>query len=168
VRIHSFGYNANWATWLKSPVDIHAFGQSLVEELRSDPKIHNQDSRIVLIGHSMGGLVIKKACVLSKTNPDYIDIAGRLHSLYFLGTPHRGSNLAGVLNNFLRLSGSGRRAYVSGLEAKSESIRILSDSFRIHYAGIHLHTFYESQPTPPVGMIVDQESATLGKSGSRR
>jgi hypothetical protein len=116
----------------------------------------------------MGGLVIKKACVLSKTNPDYIDIAGRLHSLYFLGTPHRGSNLAGVLNNFLRLSGSGRRAYVSGLEAKSESIRILSDSFRIHYAGIHLHTFYESQTTPPVGMIVDQESATLGKSGSRR
>ncbi|KAI4689374.1 uncharacterized protein J4E88_002726 [Alternaria novae-zelandiae] len=167
VRIHSFGYNANWATWLKSPVDIHAFGQSLVEDLRSDPKINNLDSRIVLVGHSMGGLVIKKACVLSKTNPDYSDIANRLHSLYFLGTPHRGSNLAGVLNNFLRLSGSGRRAYVSSLQAKSESIRILSDSFRIHYAGIHLHTFYESQPTPPVGMIVDQESATLGYAEER-
>src|SRR6266566_9853783 len=59
VRIHSFGYNANWATWLKSPLDVHAFGQSLVEELLSDPKVKGQDTPIVLIGHSMGGLVIK-------------------------------------------------------------------------------------------------------------
>lgn len=162
VRIHSFGYNANWATWLKSPVDVHAFGQSLVEELRSDPKIHGQNTRIILVGHSMGGLVIKKACILSKTNPSFGDIGSRLDSFYFLGTPHRGSNLAGTLNNLLRISGSGRRAYVSGLETKSEMIRVLNDEFRIHYSGIHLHTFYESLPTNPVGMIVDIESATLG------
>lgn len=162
VRVHSFGYNATWATWLKSPLDVHAFGQSLVEELLSDPKVKGQDTPIVLIGHSMGGLVIKKTCILLKTNPEFAHLAKRLHSFYFLGTPHRGSNLAGVLNNLLRVSGSGHRAYVSGLETKSEMIRGLSDGFRVNYAGIHLHTFYESQPTPPVGMIVDMESATLG------
>ena len=162
VRVHSFGYNANWATWLKNPLDVHAFGQSLVEELLTHPDTKGQDVPIVLIGHSMGGLVIKQACILSKTNPDFAPVANRLHSFYFLGTPHRGSNLARVLKNLLRLSGRSRRAYVSGLETKSEMIRILSDAFRVHYSGIHLHTFYESQPTPPVGLIVDVESATLG------
>ncbi|KAI1424639.1 WD40-repeat-containing domain protein [Xylaria sp. FL1777] len=167
VRIHSFGYNANWATWLKSPLDVHAFGQSLVEELLSDPKVKAQDTPIVLIGHSMGGLVIKKACILSKTNPNFAQVANRLHSFYFLGTPHRGANLAVTLNNLLRISGSGRRPFVSGLEPKSEVIRTLGDEFRLHYSGIHLHTFYETQPTPPVGMIVDIGSATLGYAEER-
>lgn len=167
VRIHSFGYNSNWATWLKSPLDVHAFGQSLVEELHSNPKIKDQDTRIILIGHSMGGLVIKKACILCKTNPEFADIAERMHSFYFLGTPHRGSDLAATLNNILRVSGAGRRAFVTGLEAKSELIRILNDQFRIHYHGIRLHTFYESQPTFPVGIIVSVESATLGYAEER-
>ncbi|KAI0521675.1 WD40-repeat-containing domain protein [Xylaria bambusicola] len=167
IRIHSFGYNANWATWLSSPLDVHAFGQSLIEELRSDPKVKAQETPIVLIGHSLGGLVIKKACILSKTNPDFGHIANRLHSFYFLGTPHRGSNLASTLNNLLRTAGTGRRAYVAGLETKSEMIRGLNDSFRVHYTGIHLHTFYETQPTPPLGLIVDVESATLGYTEER-
>ncbi|KAK8102609.1 hypothetical protein PG984_015755 [Apiospora sp. TS-2023a] len=167
VRIHSFGYNANWATWLSSPLDVHAFGQSLLEELLNNPEIRANPTPIVLIGHSMGGLVIKKACILSKTNPGFTCVAERLHSFYFLGTPHRGSNLAGTLNNILRVSGVGRRAYVAGLETKSEMIRVLSDEFRIHYSGIHLHTFYETQPTPPVGLIVDVESATLGYAEER-
>jgi triacylglycerol esterase/lipase EstA (alpha/beta hydrolase family) len=162
VRVHSFGYNANWAKRSNSPLDVHAFGQSLVEELLSNPKIKGQDTPIVLIGHSMGGLVIKKACILSKTNPDFVHVAERLHSFYFLATPHRGSNLAATLNNILCISGIGRRAYVSGLESQSELMRVLNDQFRVHYQGIHLHTFYESQPTPPLGMIVDVESATLG------
>ncbi|KAK6826038.1 NACHT and WD domain protein [Apiospora arundinis] len=167
VRIHSFGYNANWATWLSSPLDVHAFGQSLLEELLNNPEIRASSTPIVLIGHSMGGLVIKKVCILSKTNPGFACVAERLHSFYFLGTPHRGSNLARTLNNILRVSGVGRRAYVAGLETKSELIRVLSDEFRIHYSGIHLHTFYETQPTPPVGLIVDIESATLGYAEER-
>ncbi|KAI0196395.1 Alpha/Beta hydrolase protein [Astrocystis sublimbata] len=162
IRIHSFGYNSNWATWLSSPLDVHSFGQSLIEELRSDPKVKAQDTPIVLIGHSLGGLVIKQACILSKTNPDFATVGDRLHSFYFLGTPHRGSNLASTLSKLLRLSGRGRRAYVTALEIKSATLRVLNDSFRVHYAGIHLHTFYETQPTPPLGMVVDVESATLG------
>ncbi|KAI4654839.1 uncharacterized protein J4E78_007016 [Alternaria triticimaculans] len=64
VRIHSFGYNANWATWLKSPVDIHAFGQSLVEDLRSDPKINNLDSRIILPTPPVGMIVDQESATL--------------------------------------------------------------------------------------------------------
>lgn len=164
VRIHSFGYNANWSTWSSNPLDVHAFGQSLVEELSSHPGISSQDTPIVLIGHSMGGLVIKKACILAKINPDFAGVSDRFHSFYFLGTPHRGSDLAGTLAKILRISGLGKKAAVNGLSTGSELIRVLNDEFRVHYQGIQLHTFYESLPTGPLGIIVDSQSATMGKS----
>ncbi|RKL39818.1 hypothetical protein BFJ72_g6545 [Fusarium proliferatum] len=167
VRVRSFGYNANWSTRAKTPLDVRSFGQSLVEELISDPMIKSSDTPIVLLGHSMGGLVIKQACILSKTNRDFAQLAQRFHSFYFLGTPHRGANLAKFLGNLIRISGKGRKPYVQGLESQSEIIRSLNDSFRVHYAGICLHSFYESQPTPPVGLIVDMESATLGYAEER-
>lgn len=164
VRVFSFGYNADWAKWAKSPLDVHDFGRSLLEELQGNPKVKGCDTPIVLVGHSMGGLVIKKMCVLCKMDADYSDTARRLHSFYFLGTPHWGSNLASTLSNILRVSGIGRRAVVSGLQTKSELIRVLNDEFRLHYQGIHLHTFYETQPTAGVGITVDTESATMGSS----
>lgn len=67
-----------------------------------------------------------------------------------------------MLSNLLRITGKGRRSYVSALDSKSEIIQLLNDSFRVHYAGIQLHTFYETRGIPPVGIIVDRESATLG------
>ncbi|KAK4208887.1 hypothetical protein QBC37DRAFT_295684, partial [Rhypophila decipiens] len=161
VRIHSFGYNADWRSLKPSPLDVHAFGESLVEELVNHPRLNSQDTSIVLVGHSMGGLVIKKACILSKTNPDFAPLGKRLRSFYFLGTPHRGSNLASTLKNILRALGTEQR-YVTGLEKQSELIRALNDQFRIHYKGIEIHTFYETKPTRSLGLVVDQESATLG------
>lgn len=162
VRIHSFGYDANWSSRATNPLDIHAFAQSLMEELLSNPDTKSPNTSIVLIGHSMGGLIIKEVCILLKTNPDFNHLAERLHSFYFLGTPHRGSNLAKMLTKLLRITGRGRRAYVTALEASSGTIHVLNDRFRIHYAGINLHTFYESKPMPHVGIIVDRESATMG------
>lgn len=163
VRIHSFGYNANWTSLHRSPLDVHAFGQSLTEELVNSPRIKQTDTAIILVGHSMGGLVIKKACILAKTTQDFSNVAERLHSFYFLGTPHRGSNLAATLKNILRILGT-QRQYVNGLQVKSELIRVLNDEFRMHYQGIELHTFYETKPMPPpLGIIVDMESATLGQ-----
>ncbi|SCV41499.1 uncharacterized protein FFB14_07479 [Fusarium fujikuroi] len=167
VRVRSFGYNSNWSTRAKTPLDVRSFGQSLVEELISDPMIKSSDTPIVLLGHSMGGLVIKQAYILSKTNRDFAQLAQRFHSFYFLGTPHRGPNLAKFLGNLIRISGKGRKPHVQGLESQSEIIRSLNDSFRVHYARICLHSFYESQPTPPVGLIVDMESATLGYAEER-
>ena len=101
-------------------------------------------------------------CVLSKMDADYADIARRLHSFYFLGTPHWGSNLASTLSNILRVSGLGRPAVIAGLETKSELIRVLNDEFRLYYQGVCLHTFYETQPTPGVGIVVETEAAMMG------
>ncbi|KAK7949341.1 NACHT and WD domain protein, partial [Apiospora aurea] len=166
VRIHSFGYDANWKSFQATQLDVHSFGEYLMEELASNPKIRDQDTNIVLLGHSMGGLVIKKACILARTNPGFSSLSRRFHSFYFLGTPHKGAGLATTLNNILHAGGTNRH-YITGLEAKSELIRVLNDQFRLHYYGIRLHTFYETQPIQPLGIVVDYESATLGYAEER-
>jgi PGAP1-like protein len=166
VRIHSFGYNSDWMERRDNPLSVHDFGQSLIEELYNSPALkRDQDTSIVLIGHSMGGLVIKKACIISRQNPTFYDIGKRIHSIFFLATPHRGSDLAQTLNNVLRVMSTGSRPFVANLERGSEATQILNDQFRHCYKGIHIHSFIESVPMNwgvGVGLVVDKESSTLG------
>ena len=147
-------------------MNVHDLGQSLVEEIKNCPTMpRDSDTAIVLIGHSLGGLVIKKACIVAKENPMFHDVGRRIHSLYFLATPHRGSDLARTLNNVIRASLSGGKCYVGNLERGSEAIQVLNDQFRLYHRGLQIHSFIEST-SMNVGfgsvLIVDRESATLG------
>ena len=166
VRIHSFGYNSDWLDRRENLLDIHDFGQSLIEELQNSPQIRrDKNTRIVFIGHSMGGLVIKKACILAKENPSFHDLGLRIHSLYFLATPHRGSDLAQALNNMLKVLPTGSKPFLGSLERGSETINTLNDQFRYVCKGIAIHSFMESVPMSwgtGSGLVVEKHSATLG------
>jgi hypothetical protein len=166
VRIHSFGYNSDWLDRRENPLTVHDFGQSLIEEIQNSPNIRrNKKTRIVFIGHSMGGLVIKKACILSRENPSFNELGTRIHSIYFLATPHRGSDLARTLQNLVKAAPTGDKPFVSNLERGSEAINMLNDQFRHVCEGIKIHSFTESVPTDwyiGSGLVVDQQSATLG------
>ena len=171
VRIHSFGYYSDWGESKGSDFNVHDFGQNLIEDLHNSPIVgRSHEVPIVLIGHSMGGLVIKKAVILSRENPIYKSIGDRFHSLYFLATPHRGSDLAKALNNILRMVFKNTKAYVTNLERSSEAQQVISDSFRHYYSGIHLHSFLESIPMNlgyGSALVVDRSSATLGYAEER-
>lgn len=41
ANIHSFGYNSDWASTKSSVLDIHDFGQSLLEEMRNSPYLRD-------------------------------------------------------------------------------------------------------------------------------
>jgi hypothetical protein len=113
----------------------------------------------------MGGLVIKKVCILSRENPKYNDIGVRIQSIYFLATPHRGSDLAQTLNNMLKAIPTGSKPFVGSLERGSETINLLNDQFRHVCKGIAIHSFTESLPTnwgTGSGLVVDKQSASLG------
>jgi hypothetical protein len=166
VRIHSFGYNSDWLDRRENPLNVHDFGQSLIEEIQNSLNMRRDKStRIVFIGHSMGGLVIKKACILSRENPSFNELGTRIHSIYFLATPHRGSDLAQTLKNVLRATPTGSKSFVSNLERGSDAINTLNDQFRHVCKGIVIHSFTESVPTNwgiGSGLVVDKQSATLG------
>ena len=171
VRIHTFGYHSGWGESKGSDFNVHDFGQNLIEELHNSPIVgRSHEVPIVLIGDSMGGLVIKKAVILSRENSIYKSIGDRFHSLYFLATPHRGSGLAKALNNILRMVFKNTKAYVTNLERSSEAQQIIADSFRHYYSGIHIHSFLESIPMNlgyGSALVVDRSSATLGYTEER-
>ncbi|KAH7370025.1 hypothetical protein BKA65DRAFT_487549 [Rhexocercosporidium sp. MPI-PUGE-AT-0058] len=170
VRIHSFGYNSDWLDTRENLLTIHDFGQSLIEEIYNTLGRGATNTPIVFIGHSMGGLVIKKACILSRENPVYNNVGARIHSIYFLATPHRGSDLAQTLNKILKAMPSGPKPFVGSLARGSEAITVISDQFRHVSIGISIHSFIESIPTNwgfGSGLIVDKHSASLGYPDER-
>ena len=48
VNIHSFGYDSDWASAKASILNIHDFGQSLLEEMRNSPHLRAKDSNVSL------------------------------------------------------------------------------------------------------------------------
>ena len=109
-------------------------------------------------------LTSEKAYILARQDPVLQDLARRIHTLYFLATPHRGSDLTKTLTNILRFT-YGQKAFVSDLERNSSLINSTNDSFR-HYADdLQLWSFYETIPCQILltsAVIVDKSSGTLG------
>ncbi|RKK89759.1 hypothetical protein BFJ68_g16634 [Fusarium oxysporum] len=168
IRIHSYGYDADWKSSRATPtINIHDFGQQLLERLRSSSEIARpRTSRIVFVAHSMGGLVVKQAYVLARQDPSFHDLAMRMEAMLFLGTPHRGSNLAQTLNSMLHATATlSPRSYISNLSQQNELLSMLNDSFRHYASDVSLYSFYESRATEIYvrsEVIVPKDSAVMG------
>lgn len=148
---------------------VHDFGQALLAELYNSPFTGgpDNDTPIVFVAHSMGGIVVKKVLILAKQDPSYHKMAARIHSMFFLATPHRGSDSASLLRNILQLSGAhGPKAYVENLVPNSEAIYTINDQFRHVYHDVQLWSFFETVKTS-LGLIVEKGSAILGLPGER-
>ncbi|KAK4140598.1 protein SERAC1 [Dichotomopilus funicola] len=170
VRIHTYGYSCDWTKRNLDICNVHDFGKGLLSEISTSPLLADAETPLVLVGHSMGGLVIKKAYILARQNALYRPIAKRFHTIYFLATPHRGSDSAQLLNNLLRVAGLSR-AYIADLQRGSLNSQSINDEFRQYSGDVQLWSFYELRKTSAGifnALIVDPESATLGYDGERQ
>lgn len=168
VRVHSFGYDSDFVKGNDSCLNIHHIGKSLLGELSTSPHLGDSNTALVLIGHSMGGLVIKKAYMLA--HQESKSLAERVRAIYFLGTPHRGSDSAKLLKNILQVASS-TPAFVVDLVRGSGALQSINDEFRQYSADVELWSFYETQKLRAGGLstlIVDPESATLGYREERQ
>ncbi|KAI0139839.1 WD40 repeat-like protein [Xylariaceae sp. FL1272] len=163
ARIHSFGYDSDWKRPAASTLTIHDFAIALLADLRHAPAFkRNGNTPIIFIAHSMGGLVIKKAYLLAMRNDTYKDIASRVHTMYFLGTPHRGSDSAAYLQVYLSLPlPTGLKSYVKELMPDSQTVHDINYDFRFSCGKLNLNSFFESQPTAGI-MVVEKQSAVIG------
>ncbi|KAL8791009.1 MAG: hypothetical protein Q9195_006083 [Heterodermia aff. obscurata] len=169
VRVHSFGYNSDWGEKAGSILTIHDFGQALLGDMFTSPHMNTvgHETPLVMVGHSMGGVVIKKAFLLAKQDPQYHSLARRFHSMFFLATPHRGADSAQLLRNMIKLSVlHSEKAYVADLIPNSGAIQVINDEFRHAYQGVHLWSFFETLFTS-LGLIVEKDSAIIGLPGER-
>lgn len=163
ARIHVFGYQANWKSRQENPLNIHYIAQTLLGELKNDPGIRRDESSIILVGHSMGGCIAKKAYVMGRQDPSCKGLVHRIHSLFFLGTPHRGSDLAPVLDSILTLTGA-TKAFIKDLMPNSSALTEMNDTFRHYALDLRLWSFYETQPVTTKllnRIVVSKASSTL-------
>jgi len=84
--------------------------------------------------------------------------------MFFLATPHRGSDSAQLLGAVLQASGVyGGKSYVENLVPNSEAIHTINDQFRHVNQDIQLWSFFETMATT-IGLIVEKDSAILVSS----
>lgn len=86
--------------------------------------------------------------------------------MFFLATPHRGSNHATTLNNVVNVFGiKSSRHYISDLMTASVSLQSINDDFEKHAHDLPIFSFCEGLKTS-LGvssiLVVDKESAVLG------
>ncbi|KAL9596015.1 MAG: hypothetical protein Q9179_004764 [Wetmoreana sp. 5 TL-2023] len=123
---------------------------------------------IVFVAHSMGGLVVKKACILSQNNDQYRQIFNAVRVVFFLSTPHRGADSAALLNNILAVSifGSSKQ-YIAELKPNSLSLQDINEQFRHIAPDLRIFSFFETQQTtigPRKIMVLEASSSILGYS----
>ena len=121
--------------------------------------------RLVFIS-TTGGICLKfvQAYIIAREDPAFQDIASRFHTLYFLATPHRGSDWARTLTNIIKVS-AGPKAYLNDLEPNSVLISSINETFRHYAQDLQLWSFYETLQSNLIlynSMVVDKSSATLG------
>ncbi|KAL8736886.1 MAG: hypothetical protein Q9181_002226 [Wetmoreana brouardii] len=149
IRIHSYGYNADWGEKKGSVLNIHDFGSALLGDINTSP--HIRDS--------------VNAYILAKHDPIYRDLAPRFHTIYFLATPHRGADSAQLLNRMMKATMThNAKDYINDLIPNSGAIQAINDDFRHIFQDLQLWSFYETVKTHlgvSQTLIVEKDSAVL-------
>lgn len=111
----------------------------------------------------MGGLIIKEvrfvtqafvrfshtqAYMQGQNDPQYETIVKAISAIAFLATPHRGANLAELLNWILQSTLiTNSKHYISELAKNSFTLQKLNEQFRHVAPKLDIVSFYETQPT---------------------
>ncbi|KAJ5961036.1 Eisosome protein 1 [Penicillium vulpinum] len=170
ARILTFGYNANFAAKKEqASLSIGDFANDLLFHMKYDDDGDDKmgEVPIIIVAHSMGGLVFKKAFIHGHLNEQYREITSSIKAVLFMATPHRGTDLAESLNRILTSSifGHSSKDYVRELTKGSTTIDELNDTFRHHAAKLQIFSFYETLTTaigPMNMMILEKYSSLLG------
>ncbi|MCJ1285606.1 hypothetical protein MMC26_004947 [Xylographa opegraphella] len=177
ARIFSFGYNAAFQSTMgkENILNISDFAKDLLFSMKfmvgdGGHQLNLSQLPIIFIAHSMGGLVVKKAIILGQYDPHYKEFVQATRAVIFLSTPHRGTNLAKILNRILTVSvfGHSPKQYVSELKSNSLTLQEINEQFRSFAPSLAIVSFFETLETavgPAKLMVLHKESSILGYPG---
>lgn len=94
------GYGAALSGWTDAAMHLTDLGEALFAALQAERSL--QGSRLVLIGHSLGGLVIKSGMTQAASlgDPRRMTLLNKVAGVVFVATPHQGSSLATVQTSY--------------------------------------------------------------------
>ncbi|KAH7130102.1 hypothetical protein B0J11DRAFT_244108 [Dendryphion nanum] len=150
VQIFFYHYDSYWKRDAVQ-ANLESFGQGLLEHIASAIR-RTEDERtrnLLFVGYSYGGLVIKQALVQAQDDPSFANIFDHTKGVFFLGTPHRGSDFSswgGLAARLLQPLGS-NQALLEEVTFDSRPLRKLHKDFVNKLESTTVVNFYEERPT---------------------
>lgn len=120
------GYGAATSRWRADAMALPRLATSVLESLAIEPELMN--GPLVLIGHSLGGLVIKKALEqgAGRDVDRHRQLVKNIKGIVFVGTPHFGSLLASIASSLCIFR---TNPQVSDLALNDASLEMLNQVF---------------------------------------
>jgi pimeloyl-ACP methyl ester carboxylesterase len=168
LAVYSAGYEAPISRWSGEAMHLTDRATSLLASLSVEPDL--QHGPLILIGYSLGGLVIKQllrtAESEARNSAEAASFIRRVTKVAFLATPHAGSGLA-VCSDRLRILIRPSAATAS-LVRNDPNLRNLNRWYCgwANAANINHLVLVETKPTRVFGMIVRPDSSDPGFVGS--
>jgi tetratricopeptide (TPR) repeat protein/pimeloyl-ACP methyl ester carboxylesterase len=139
------GYDAALSGWRDAAMSLPEQGVSVLDRLSGHKALRERP--LILVGHSMGGLVIKTAIVQAMTHDveRHAEVARQVRGVVFLATPHQGSDLANLATAFRGLLRT--NVQVGDLTANNAHLLGLNRQFRKLYGelGLRARSFSETR-----------------------
>ncbi|PYH98097.1 lipa and NB-ARC domain protein [Aspergillus ellipticus CBS 707.79] len=183
ARIFVYGYNSNITnpqSMSTASVRDHANTLLNLLDLERSPQLNVRPTKIIFIGHSLGGLVIKQALLNAHEDPKYNSIRNNTCGLVFFGCPHRGTKgveLGKIAAKVARFVAKGHASndLLDCLEHNSLFTRQMTSRFAHQLEDYRVVSFVEGKevllggigPASASHLVVDEESAVLGLPGQR-
>ena len=146
--VWALGYDAGLSAWKDQAMPLPDQGDQIADLLATEPGLKTR--QLVLIGHSMGGLVIKTLLISGRTKGDPLieALVQRIAAIAFIATPHNGSNLATLASAVRWVLRTNEQ--VGNLRAHDAHLRGLNQQFRNAVAkqGIAVRAYAERQGVP--------------------
>jgi hypothetical protein len=170
------GYGAALSGWTDAAMHLTDLGEALFAALQAEPRLLGH--RLVLIGHSLGGLVIKSGMTqaMSLGDPARMKLLDTVAGVVFVGTPHQGSSLATVANNLRVVFRTNPQ--VTDMVSDDPWLKLLNGQFRNlqHMRHFRVRVFFETKGVflgrkifgmafGPRQLIVDCNSSDPGIAG---
>jgi hypothetical protein len=165
-RVYTLGYPASvLEKWAKQEMNLHERANNMLEQLAS---FGIGDRPIVIVTHSLGGILAKEMLRASNecTDAAWKRIVENTRLVAFLATPHSGAALGAVVKFFIpRLAST----HVELLSNSGGFLTNLNQSYRELVAQRNIATisYYEKYKTKNAFLVVAEESADPGVSGTR-
>ncbi|KAI4860266.1 hypothetical protein F4820DRAFT_118408 [Hypoxylon rubiginosum] len=161
ARLLAYGYDAA----ASSASGLHDHASNFLGDLVGDRRRAEAKRRpLVFVAPCLGGPVCEQAVLWSRNNPEehLRDVFDSFKGIVFMGTPHRGTRMAGWARN------STNKTLLSLLREDDALLKVLRTQFalmmrELRESGRRVEAicFYEEFGTSGVGIIVTKESATV-------
>ncbi|KAI9874435.1 MAG: hypothetical protein M1830_009753, partial [Pleopsidium flavum] len=169
-RILAVNHDSRWDA--DAPVQsLREYGKAILTSIVALRREDEEKKRpLIFVGHSFGGILIKKALIAAgsahKQSPER-DVADAVAGVLFLGSPHRGANVAriGTLISFLTYWHGSRSELLEYLSPDTRDIEDLHRTFLEMFEPVHICNFLENRPLMiggiPLFQVVKPESARI-------